>query len=511
MPSPRARPRDERRAGVLLHPTSLPAKYGCGDIGPSAHRFLEFLSSAGQSLWQMLPITPPGRGFSPYDSTSSFAGSPWLISPEALVAEGLLGPSESNRARLPPGIVDPPRMMASKRRALTEAHRRAMTGTAAVRGSVLAFARREAAWLDDFAMHEALVEATGRPWPDWPAALRDRKPEELARVRRELKGPIEQRFFEQWAFARQWQALRTAARRSGVHLVGDLPMFLTLHSADVWANRTAFDLDGRGRPRAVSGVPPDRFSARGQCWDTPVFAWRRLQRAGFDYWLRRARAASRRFDTVRLDHFIGLARYWRIAPGGDARRGRFVPVPGHQLLGAIAADLGELPFIVEDLGAVTPEVVELRNRHELMGMGVLPFGWADPKSEHAPHHVTPRTVYYTSLHDTDTALGEFLSEPARRRRLACETLGIDRHAPVHETCRGLLRTAYRTRANWVIVPVQDVLGLDSSARMNVPGTSEGNWRWRLDTVPRRRAATQLAALVRHYDRDRALRPDPQLL
>ena len=492
--------RDSRLAGVLLHPTSLPERYGCGDVGPLALRFLRFLRSSEQSAWQMLPITPPGRGFSPYDSASSFAGSRWLISPVALAADGLLTQGELRATRTPNGPLDPDAMMANKGRLLALAHHRSRSSASTASRSVGAFARRHSAWLGDYVLYEALAEVTGAPWTDWSRGLRDRDPKELRRARKELSEPIAQRTFEQWAFDRQWRAMRSEARRQRVHLIGDLPMFVAHDSADVWANRAAFDLDRVGRPRAVSGVPPDRFSRRGQCWDTPVFAWRRLQRDGFDYWRRRVCAAMRRFDTVRLDHFIGLTRYWRIPPEGDARTGRFVNVPGHELLLALRAELGELPFIVEDLGLVTPAVTKLKDRHELMGMGALPFGWDDERSEHAPPQVAKETVYYTSLHDTDTALGELDSLRLKRRARALQTLQLPTNAPRARQTAAILRTAYDTRARWVITPLQDAIGLDSRGRMNVPGTPDGNWRWRLDRMPTQGDAARLARLVRRFDR-----------
>ena len=470
--------RAKRSAGLLLHPTSLPGPFGIGDLGPAARTWVDQLARAGQSWWQMLPLVPVGFGNSPYQGLSAFAGNPQLLSPELLVADGLLDRSDLAGPDLAADRVDFERVAAYKRGLLGRAWERFRAGAApALRPAFEEYCVREAGWLTDFALFTALRDAhVGVPWTDWPRPLVRREPAALEEARRSLGDAAGMHQFGQFLFARQWGALREYAHGKGIRLIGDLPIFVSPDSADVWANPDLFQLDAERRPRVVAGVPPDYFSATGQLWGNPLYDWEALRRTGYAWWVARLKATLAQVDVVRVDHFRGFEAYWEIPAGHPtAEKGQWVQAPGAELFAALRAGLGGLPVIAEDLGLITPAVVALREQFGLPGMRVLQFafgGGAD--NPYLPHNYEPNTVAYTGTHDNDTSAGWYAA-------LAPQESGhVRRYAPGIDAdpAGGLLRLAWGSVADVAIAPLQDVLRLGSAARMNVPGQPAGNWGWR---------------------------------
>jgi 4-alpha-glucanotransferase len=471
-----------RRAGILLHPTSLPGRFGIGDLGPEAVRFLDWMVEAGQTTWQMLPLGPTGPGDSPYVAESVFAGSPLLLSPERLREDGLVDDAVLSAApEFGEGPVDFDGVRRWKNALLRGAWRRFQAGLPAGLSEGLDTFRAggggQAGWLQDWCLFAALkLLHGGASWTSWDAGLRDRDPAALARVEPEIREEVAYQEFLQFLFERQWQAVRREAHARGIELFGDAPIYVAHDSADVWARREYFQLDAAGQPLAVSGVPPDYFSDTGQLWGTPLYDWHRVEADGFGWWVRRVRADLDRVDLLRLDHFRGFQTYWSIPAGArDARGGHWEPGPDVRLFRALHGALGRLPIVAEDLGDITEEVRGLRDTLGLPGMRVLLFGVGHPESEHHPSRVPERSFVYTGTHDNDTAVGwlEGLSKEERARVLA--DLGSDGR----EFAWDLIAAAYRTAAECAVVPVQDVLALGSEARMNTPAEPEGNWRFRV--------------------------------
>jgi 4-alpha-glucanotransferase len=488
-----------RESGVLLHVSSLPSAHGHGDLGPAARAFVDFLARAGQRGWQVLPIHPVGAGNSPYSGVSAFAGNPLMISLEDLHAEGLLDARALART-LPAGRIAYARVRQHRAPLLRQAFTRFRAGDA-----LTAFRRRNAYWLDDYTLFMALrARHGGQAFMHWGRPLVRRNAQALRKARVELAGEIAYYEFEQFLFDRQWRALRSHARARGVRLIGDIPIFVAHDSADVWAHARSFDLDSERNPRHVSGVPPDYFSADGQLWGTPLYAWRALARDGYTFWIERLRNLLERFDLVRLDHFIGFARYYQIPSNArNARHGRWRKGPGQALFEAASKKLGRLPFIAEDLGAVSKEVIALRDALGLPGMRILQFAFnSDAQDAFLPHNYPPNTVAYPGTHDNDTLLG-WLKQGASPRELQAvrRYVGSGARTPARQLVGGLLRALYASPANLVITPMQDVLGLDNRARMNVPGEAEGNWQFRLaPTQLTPRLAADLRALSEPYGR-----------
>ena len=495
---------DARASGVLLHPTSLPGRHGAGDLGAEAHRFVELLAKGAQTFWQMLPIGPVGAGNSPYSSPSSFAGSPLLVSLERLVADGLLREDE----------IVPPHRLARARRADYPGARRfreprlraacerfSARASPARRRELEAFRERHADWLGDFALFQALHDEHPREaWVDWPKPLRQRDPKALTLARDRLREEVRYHELVQFFFDHQWRALRAHCNAMGIRLLGDVPMFVAHDAAEVWQSSGAFKLDRRGRKLVQAGVPPDNFSATGQLWGNPLYDWKALEKSGYDFWVTRLRVALSRFDAVRLDHFIGFHRVWECPPRAKtARRGRFVLVRGDDLLKRLAAELGGLPFVAEDLGIVTPDVHALRDRFGLPGMRVVQFGFDPGASDHLPHRFPEHALACTGTHDTNTIVGWFSKLAQRDKRRVCRYAG-GRPDTIHWD---LIRALAMSRANLLIVPIQDILGLGGSERMNVPGTARGNWEWRLaDGQLEMRVIHRLAELTGDYQRAR---------
>jgi 4-alpha-glucanotransferase len=479
-----------RASGLLLHPTSLPGAHGSGDLGAEAVRFVDFLALAGQRVWQMLPVGPPGFGNSPYSAGSAFAGSPLLLSLEGLAEAGFLDRAELANDTLPPGRIDWGTAITHREKYLARAAARCAAAPAAVRAPVLAYREREARWLDDYALYSAIKRAHGGgPWIDWSEALRAREPAALAEARRDLAGDIERTVFEQWAFDLQWNAVREACRARGVALIGDIPIFVAHDSADVWQHQDLFHLDPGGRPTVIAGVPPDYFSATGQRWGNPLYRWGRMRARGFDWWIDRLRVTLSRFDAIRLDHFIGFSRNWEIpADEPTAIVGRWRRGPGAALFDAAKAALGDLPLIAEDLGLVTPRVRRLRRRYRFPGLRILQFAFGtDPQApSFLPHAHDKNAVVYTGTHDNDTIVGWYRDRgDAHSRTAAAVETERERalaylHSDGTEVHWDFIRAGLQSVARLAVFPVQDVLGLDREARMNLPGTSERNWEFRLE-------------------------------
>ncbi|HKK14844.1 MAG TPA: 4-alpha-glucanotransferase [Gammaproteobacteria bacterium] len=483
-----------RRAGLLLHPTSLPGPGGQGDLGPEAYRFVDFLQDCGCSVWQMLPLGPTHADRSPYQCLSVHAGSPRLISLDLLARWGWLefpGDSEG----------DPQEARQVHLEAAYNGFRRRATGEQ--QAEYDAFVQRHD-WLEDYALYQALRdEHQGRAWLDWPAPLRDRHLSALNEARRRLAGALEQIRFQQFVFYRQWHALRAYANERGVLLFGDMPIFVAHDSAEVWAHREFFALDETGSQQVVAGVPPDYFSETGQRWGNPHYRWDALQADHFGWWVQRMGSQLELFDLVRVDHFRGFQAYWEIpAEAETAVDGRWVEAPGEALFERLYHEFHQLPLVAEDLGYITPEVESLRRRFALPGMKVLQFAFdGGPGNPYLPHNHEALGVAYTGTHDNDTTVGWFDRIDEQARAHVRDYLGLDPQAGMPWP---LIRAAMASVARLAVVPMQDIMGLGSADRMNVPGQTEDNWVWRFtwDQVPED-AAPRLAHLVRLYGRESA--------
>ena len=473
-----------RAAGILVHPTSLPGPYGIGDIGPRAIRLLDWAASAGLSVWQVLPLGPTGLGNSPYSALSVFAGSPLLISPEWMVEEGLLDSETLEEVpEFPEGPVDYERAGKWKERMLRAAWDRVRggrdPGARAATDDLKAFRESpgSAGWLPDWSLYTAVKDRQeGAPWTEWYQPVARRKPAALDAAERTVPVEREYHAFVQWLFARQWKRLREAARARGIEILGDMPIYPALDSAEVWANQRLFTLGENGMPEEVAGVPPDYFSETGQLWGNPLYRWDRMEAEGFAWWVVRVRAALEMFDRVRIDHFRAFASYWAIPAGArTAMEGRWVSGPGMKLIEALHRELGELPLVAEDLGIIDEPVRDLLRESGFPGMRVLEFGLTDPRSTHHPKNHIENAVVYTGTHDNDTARGWFEGLDAEERAQVLATVGGDGR----EIEWDMIRVALDSPARIAIIPMQDVLGLGSEARMNTPSKPDGNWEWRM--------------------------------
>ncbi len=483
-----------RRSGILLHITSLPGGAYTGDLGPSAHAFADFLAEAGQGWWQTLPLNPIGDSESPYSSVSAFACEPLMISLEALVEDGLL--DEEALQGLPSGSTTANAEFVESKRVRSklrlDAYRRFVEqGPQDMRRSFREFRDREQGWLDDYCLFMTLQTRYGTAdWTTWPEDLARRHPSVLSAVREETAQHIDYLTFEQFLFDRQWQALRAHCKDRHVGIFGDVPMFVSHQSADVWAHPEAFLLDDNGRTNFVAGAPPDAFSADGQRWGNALYDWEQHERTGFAWWKSRLQRQLELFDLLRLDHFIGFARYWRIpSESATAMDGQWINAPGHAFFEELAREHGELPFIAEDLGAVSQEVWDLRDRYHLPGMKVLQFAFGgDPGNRvHHPDEYPRASVAFTGTHDSNTMLGWYrdLQRRAESSDAAAKAelervqayFGLSRDVDVVDAA---IAAVLESPADTVIVPLQDLLHLDEQHRMNRPGTTTGNWTWRLE-------------------------------
>lgn len=480
-----------RRSGILLHPSSLPGAYGVGDIGSEAYRFIDFLERAGHKLWQVLPLNPTGYGDSPFQCFSAIAGNPLLISLDRLVESGILAEQDvANPPRFPLDQVDFGAVFTYKMPLLGKAAQNFLGNAGAERQVFENFCRDNAAWLDDFSLFIACKNAhRGVAWPQWDPAIARRDPAAIQHWTARLSGEIAVIKFWQFEFFRQWQALREYAHARGIQVIGDIPIYVAHDSADVWANREFFFLDPQGNPTKVAGVPPDYFAATGQLWGNPIYNWERLKATGYRWWIDRFRSALRLYDIVRIDHFRGFEAYWEVpATDRTAEHGHWVKGPGAELFSIIQAELGELPIIAENLGVITPEVEHIRHQFGFPGMAILQFAFGnDPQGPtFRPHNYERNLVAYTGTHDNDTVVGWWNSKPGagsirtaedikKEHAFARAYLGFTDEPINWVLIRGVLSSV----ADTAIIPMQDVLGLGGEARMNLPGSASGNWRWRM--------------------------------
>ncbi len=468
--TPQPIPDIRRHAGILLHPTSLPGRFGIGDLGPQADLFLDWAASAGQTLWQVLPLGPTGHGNTPYGSSSAFAGNPLLISPERLCRDGLLAESALDGAPVfPADHVDFASVISWKERILRESWDHFRKNADAAQRKALgdfAAAPEQADWLSDWARFAALKRHFGgRPWTSW-----HREPPST-----DLAEAIAFETYRQFLFFGQWDRVKRAANSRGIAVLGDIPIYLSHDSADVWAHRDLFALDERGLPTAVSGVPPDYFSETGQLWGNPLYRWERHEARGFAWWIARIRGNLRLCDLLRIDHFRAFAAYWSVPPSEKtALNGRWLPGPGRKLFDAVRAALHDLPIVAEDLGDIQDDVRQLLKDLGIPGMKVLQFAFAEDDSEHLPHRHDRNAVVYTGTHDNDTARGWFEAAKPEERERVRDYLGSEGDGIAWD----FIRAAYTSVAERAIVPMQDVLGLGSEARMNTPAEPAGNWSWR---------------------------------
>jgi len=502
-----------RCSGILLHITSLPGPYGIGDLGESAREVADLLAEAGQKIWQVLPLNPTGYGDSPYQGFSAFAGNPLLIDPDALVRQGTLKASDLPRA--PAALaesVDYGWVIQFKLAALRRAAASFLSGASATeRGRFEEFCSRNCSWLDDYALFMACKEAhKGEVWTNWDPALRQRNSVVLTQLAAKLSTEIQIFKYWQFEFFRQWEELKEYCRARRIKLMGDIPIYVAHDSADVWANPGLFQLDEKGRPILVAGVPPDYFSATGQLWGNPIYCWDVLAKANYAWWAERFRASLRLFDIVRLDHFRGFEAYWEIAaPALTAEGGKWVKGPGSQFFRVLRDQLGDLPIVAENLGVVTPEVEAIRKEFGFPGMSILQFAFGnDPQGPtFRPHNYDRQLVAYTGGHDNDTTVGWWTSQGGdstrtgedirKERAFAKAYLGFE-DEPVPWV---FIRAVLASVADVAIIPLQDVLGLGSQARMNLPGTIGQNWKWRFHRGDfTTEMCERLANLAQMYDR-----------
>ena len=475
--------------------TSLPSPYGVGTMGREAFRFVDFLAAAGQKYWQLLPLGPTGFGDSPYSSYSSFAGNPYLIDLDLLIEEGLLTQEEVDAFDWgkEPARTDYGKLYEGRYPLLRKAFER---GREALRAEVEAFRQENAGWLENYTLYTAVKAHFGmKSWNAWPEeGIRKHQPEAVRRYRELLKDEVEFYRFVQFLFFRQWKALKAYAQEKGVQFIGDIPIYVAMDSADIWAEPQFFQLDSDGVPKEIAGVPPDPFTADGQLWGNPLYDWERMKADGYGWWIRRIEGATKLFDVLRIDHFRGMESYWAVPYGETtAKNGVWQPGPGMKLVGVLTSWFNELEFIAEDLGYVTPGVRKLLDDSGLPGMKVMEFAFdAHGDSDYLPHNCTPNSVCYLGTHDNNTVRGWL----RHTRRLDREFASLYMHITDDEGwCWGMIRAGMASASNLFVVQMQDLLELPESARMNTPGVPMGNWRWRM--LPGA-ASPELAAKLRLY-------------
>jgi 4-alpha-glucanotransferase len=497
----------QRSSGILLHPTSLPSRGGIGDFGPVAHDFIRFLGEARQTLWQVLPLGPTGAGNSPYNCISAFAGNPLLVSLERLAERGWIAGERLKSLPDAVSAVNFDEVRAAKMPLLAQAAENFLcNGSSAARQRFSAFREANGWWLEDYVLFEVLRQKyKGATWSSWERSLVRREPASLTRARAELARELEVAAVIQFAFFEQWSALHQECRQRGIRVVGDVAIFVSYDSADVWCNPELFYLDSELRPTVVAGVPPDAYSETGQHWGNPLYRWDVVRARGYEWWVARMRWTLSQCDIVRIDHFRGFEKYWEIpASCPTAIQGRWQSGPGDDFFNALRQALGELPLIAEDLGYITPEVHAMRDRHHLPGMRVLQFGFVDPGAHfYLPHRFHKNIVVYTGTHDNDTTVGWWRSGVSDAEREGVRAY-FGRHAE-DEINWTLIQAAASSVADLSMVPLQDVLGLGSEARMNTPSRSDGNWNWRFQPGSlTAELAERLGELTLMTDRDTPL-------
>jgi len=491
-----------RASGILLHPTSLASRGGIGDFGPAAYTFADFLASARQGVWQVLPLGPLGFGDSPYSSPSAFAGNPLLISLDRLADRGWIEHGQLEALRADVGPVDYAGEFHQKLPLLFEAaHNFLRSAPAPARSRYEKFASQNGWWLDDFVLYDALrARFRLESWNRWPRDLAHRNARALEKAREEMRDDLEVRRAVQFFFYEQWQALRGYCAQRSIRMAGDIAIFVSFDSADVWTHPDLFRLNAEREPEVVAGVPPDFFSRDGQRWGNPLYRWDVMKERGYGWWIDRLRWATHNFDYIRLDHFRGFAQFWEIpASEPTAVHGRWVDGPKEDLFVKVRETLGGLPFFAEDLGYITPDVHALRESLQIPGMAVLQFGFGDPGAHmHLPHTFTKEKVVYTGTHDNDTLIGWWSSGVTEEERKHVEGYLGRSDDGMHWA---MIRTALSSPASLAVIPLQDVLGLGSEARMNVPSLNGGNWRWRFrPEMLRAELAKKLAVLAEVTDR-----------
>jgi len=475
-----------RVAGILLHITSLPSPFGIGDLGPTAYQFVDFLYASGQKLWQVLPLNPTcvEHGNSPYFSISLFAGNPLLISPELLCKDGLLSEKDLEGCQVQGDKVDYPTAWSIKENILEKAYRNFSEND-----EYRNFLEENAYWLEDFCRFKVLKDKYRKPWNVWES-------ESI----KGLEDKIKKEKFLQFVFFKQWKALKAYANSKGINIMGDLPIYPAFDSSDVWSNKDLFKLDEHNSPYVVAGVPPDYFSKEGQLWGNPVYNWDRLKEEGFSWWIRRIRHNLRLFDLLRLDHFRGFVAYYEVpASEKTAVRGRWVSAPAEEFFTKLREEFPDFPFVAEDLGLITKDVEEIRDRFGFPGMKVLVFAFESENHPYMPHNHNKNSFVYTSTHDNMPVRGWYLQEldPSSKERLF-RYLG--RELSEEDVSYALIRLAYMSVSKACIVPMQDLLNLGQDARMNTPGKKEGNWEWRLKDMPDDELSFKLKELCLTYGR-----------
>ncbi|RCJ28513.1 4-alpha-glucanotransferase [Nostoc minutum NIES-26] len=469
-----------RSSGILLHPTSFPSRFGIGDLGLEAYKFIDFLEKSYQKIWQVLPLGPTGYGNSPYMCYSAMAGNPLLISPEKLLDEGLLAEEDfANLPAFPADTIDFERVTPIKIELLKKACENFKTKASPIQQKEFAgFCDSKAYWLDNYALFMAIKDAQdGASWHTWEPELAKREPEALDRAQRQLTTSIFYYKFIQYQFFRQWSELKSYANMRDIEIIGDIPIYVSHDSADVWAHPETFRLDEKtGEAALMAGVPPDYFSATGQLWGNPVYNWEELQKQDFKWWVQRFEAMLDYVDIIRIDHFRGFEAYWAVKQGEEtAINGEWIEAPGEELFDAIKQKLGKLPVLAEDLGVITPEVEALRDKYEFPGMKVLQFAFgSDPGNPFLPFNYPRNAVVYTGTHDNDTTVGWFNTSGDSEKQNLLLYLGCIGPEGIHWD---LIRLALSSIANQAIIPLQDILGLGNEARMNFPSKAEGNWAW----------------------------------
>ncbi len=474
---------EKRSAGILLHPTSLPSPDGIGDLGPEAYRWISFLAESGCNLWQVLPLGPTGYGDSPYQCFSAFAGNPYLISPTLLYEDGLLTRADlADRPEFPGHTVVYGDIIPWKLTILNRAFRCFnQSPPAELVTEFEEYCQLHAHWLEDFALFMAIKEVHGgASWGEWEMPLRMRQPKALTSFRLEKEDHIRRQKFYQFLFFRQWQALRQHAVQNGIRIIGDAPIFAAFDSSDAWANPELFHLDAQRMPAFVAGVPPDYFSPTGQLWGNPLYRWEVHAKSRFEWWVERMQAALEMVDLIRLDHFRGFAGYWEVPAGmPTAEVGRWVKGPAHAILQAFQQGLHGLPIIAEDLGEITPDVIELRDHYNLPGMKIFQFAFSsDADDPFLPHNYPVNCVAYTGTHDNDTALGWYQNAPENERDFCRRYLARSGE----NISWDMIRAVWSSVAIFAVAPLQDFLELGSEARMNVPARASGNWSWRFEAI-----------------------------
>jgi 4-alpha-glucanotransferase len=490
--------KSNRYSGILLHPTSLPGPDGIGDLGPEAYRWIDFLAKAGCGLWQVLPLGPTGYGDSPYQCFSAFAGNPFLVSPARLLEDGLLKRIDlADRPAFPTARVEFGDVIQWKLCLLDRAYEHYQdTAASQIRAEFEAFQQREVSWLPDFALFMAIKENQGsHAWNNWPAALRKRETAALRSFREMYADSIQRHAFRQYLFFKQWKALKDYTNSKGIQIIGDIPIYVAYDSADAWSHPELFYFDSKGLPTVVAGVPPDYFSPTGQLWGNPLYHWDIHKNTGYAWWIERIKATLSTIDIIRLDHFRGFAGYWEVtADKPTAEIGRWIPGPGADFFNVVQQALGKLPIIAEDLGEITPDVVELRDAFRLPGMKIFQFAFAsDPDDAFLPHNYPVNCVAYTGTHDNDTALGWYESAPDKERDFFRRYLGRSGD----DVSWDMIRAVWSSVASMALAPLQDLLKLDTSARMNFPSKPSGNWSWR---CPPDALSPQLLERIREQNR-----------